>query len=108
MECIRSCTRVCDFRIYRPGYDAYDGYDDMRKCVKVFVRQISVSFVFHNLFESILYKFVTYNIKLNFDCHCIKKISVKKGISSEFGVYKFLFFREILAHSSNAHISDYA
>jgi hypothetical protein len=28
-------------------------------------------------------------------------------VSSKFRVYKFLVFREILAHSSNAHISDY-
>ncbi len=31
-----------------------------------------------------------------------------KKVSSRFGVYKFLVLREILAHSSNCHIADYA
>jgi hypothetical protein len=30
-----------------------------------------------------------------------------KNLSSKFGVYEFLVFREILAHSSNPYISDY-
>ncbi len=33
--------------------------------------------------------------------------SGQKNVSSKFGVYRFLVFREILAHSSNPHISDY-
>jgi hypothetical protein len=34
-------------------------------------------------------------------------VAVQK-VSSKFGIYKSFVFREILAHSSSSHISDYA